>query len=142
MVGVWPWGELWRYNPDCKQWIFQQRMFDHPALSDKITHPYDFENRENDVGNLWGQRVTSLVVNGPHLYVSTSAKAPYLWKPDKFPFLAPSKWKSYGKVYQLTTAGNLAASVQWTTGPRPVLNSPHSHAALVTWPSVWLATAN
>ncbi|MEC7567248.1 MAG: hypothetical protein VX738_16320 [Planctomycetota bacterium] len=117
MVGVWPWGELWRYNPDSKQWIFRQRMFDHPALSDKITHPYEFENRENDVVNLWGQRVTSLVVNGPHLYVSTSAKAPYLWKPDKFPFLAPSKWKSYGNVYQLTTPGNLAASVRWTTGP-------------------------
>jgi hypothetical protein len=117
MVGVWPWGELWRYNPDSEQWIFTRRMFEHPTVSDKITHPYDFENRDSKVGNMWGQRVTSLVVNGPHLYVSTSAKAPYQWMPDRFPFLAPSKWKSYGKVYQLTTPGNLAASTKWTAGP-------------------------
>jgi hypothetical protein len=117
MVGVWPWGELWRYNPDSEQWIFTRRMFEHPIVSDKFTHPYDFENRDSKVGNMWGQRVTSLVVSGPHLFVSTSAKAPYQWMPDRFPFLAPSKWKSYGKVYQLTTPGNLAASTKWTAGP-------------------------
>ena len=117
MVGVWPWGELWRYNSDSEQWIFTRRMFEHPTVSDKITHPYDLENRGNNVGNMWGQRVTSLVVSGAHLYVSTSAKAPYPWEPQKYPFLTPSKWKSYGKVYQLTTPGSLAACLKWTTGP-------------------------
>ena len=117
MVGVWPWGELWRYNSDSDQWLFTRRMFEHPIVSDKITHPYDLENRGNSVGNMWGQRVTSLVVSGAHLYVSTSAKAPYPWEPQKYPFLLPSKWKSYGKVYQLTTPGCLAASLKWTAGP-------------------------
>ena len=54
-VGVWPWGELWRYNPDSRKWAFTQRMFDHPELSDRITHPYDVENDGGDVGNQWGQ---------------------------------------------------------------------------------------
>ena len=102
---------------DSEQWIFTRRMFEHPTVSDKITHPYDLENRGNNVGNMWGQRVTSLVVSGAHLYVSTSAKAPYPWEPQKYPFLTPSKWKSYGKVYQLTTPGSLAACLKWTTGP-------------------------
>ena len=116
-VGVWPWGELWRYNPDSQTWEFTQRMFDHPALSARITHPYDVENKGNDVGNQWGQRVTSLVPGGPSLFVSTSAKWPAEWDPDRFAFLAPDKWKSYGSVYKLTIPGHLGAATKWTDGP-------------------------
>jgi hypothetical protein len=116
-VGVWPWGEVWRNNPDSQQWIFMRRMFEHPALSADIVHPYDVENRNNSPGNLWGQRVTSLVVNGADLFISTSAKAPYEWEPGRYPFLAPDKWKSYGKVYRATMPGHLSASTKWSDGP-------------------------
>ncbi len=114
MVGVWPWGELWRHSVNTRKWQLTRRMFDHPELSDEITHPYDVENRGNPVGNLWGQRVTSLVASGPDLFVSTSAKSPFEWDPQSFPFLAPDKWKSYGKVYRLTIPGHLAAPTKWT----------------------------
>ena len=117
LVGVWPWGELWRYNPDRRQWTFMRRMFKHPELSSDIVHPYDVENRKNSPGNLWGQRVTSLIPNGPDLFVSTSAKAPYEWDPGRYPFLAPEKWKSYGKVYRATMPGHLSAPTRWTNGP-------------------------
>ena len=117
IVGVWPWGEVWRYNTDSREWSFLRRMFDHPALSSKITHPYDSENRNNQPQNLWGQRVTSLVPSGADLFISTSAKAPFEWKPEKYPFLIPHKWKSYGKVYRLTFPGHLSTSTKWTTGP-------------------------
>jgi hypothetical protein len=116
-VGVWPWGELWRYNPDSRKWAFTQRMFDHPPLSNRITHPYDVENNGGDVGNQWGQRVTSLVPGGASLFVSTSAKWPAEWDADKFAFLAPKKWKSYGSVYRLTMPGHLSATTKWTDGP-------------------------
>ena len=116
-VGVWPWGELWRYNRDSRRWAFMRRMFDHPSLSDKIVHPYDLENRGGEVGNQWGQRVTSLVTSGPHLFVATSAKWPCPWEPKKFPFLAPSKWKAYGTVYRLKMPGHLGATTRWTDGP-------------------------
>lgn len=115
-VGVWPWGELWRYNPSSSTWHFERRMFEHPALSEKIVHPYDIENRQNDVPNLWGQRVTSLVTSGDGLYVSTSAKAPCEWQPDRYPFLANDLWKSYGAVYRLKSTGHLGASTAWTEG--------------------------
>ena len=120
MVGVWPWGEVWRYNPDSRKWIFSRRMFEHPVLSDQITHPYDVENRDNAPQNLWGQRVTSLVANGPDLFISTSAKSPFEWKPKTYPFLAPEKWKSYGKVYRATMPGHLAAPTIWTDGPTTI----------------------
>jgi len=117
LVGVWPWGELWRYQPDAGKWSLVRRMFDHPQLSDQIVHPYDVENRGNSVSNQWGQRVTSLVTSGPDLFVATSAKDPCEWDAVKFPFLAPEKWRSYGTVYRLTTPGHLGASTIWTAGP-------------------------
>jgi hypothetical protein len=120
LVGVWPWGELWRYNPDSKTWVFMRRMFDHPDLSDQITHPYDVENKGYAVGNQWGQRVTSLVCCGPDLFISTSAKSPCQWDPKQFPFLAPDKWKSYGAVYRMTMPGHLSATTNWTEGPTTI----------------------
>ena len=119
-VGVWPWAEVWRYNPDSRRWVFMRRMFEQPALSDKITHPYEVENKDHPVNNLWGQRVTSLIPNGPDLFVSTSSKGVDKWKPEAFPFLAPEKWKAYGKVYRVTMPGHLAASTKWTDGPTTI----------------------
>lgn len=116
-VGVWPWGEVWRYNPDSKSWAFMQRMFDHPEPSDKIIHPYDVENKGNSVGNQWGQRVTSLVTRGSDLFISTSAKWPCEWDEETFPFLANNKWQSYGRVYRMTMPGHLGAPTKWTNGP-------------------------
>ena len=119
-VGVWPWAEVWRYNVDSRRWAFMRRMFDHPALSDKISHPYEVENKDHPVQNLWGQRVTSLIPNGPDLFLSTSSKGVDKWKPQEFPFLAPEKWKSYGKVYRVTMPGHLAAATAWTDGPTTI----------------------
>jgi hypothetical protein len=116
-VGVWPWGELWRYNADSKQWTFMRRMFDHPELSEEIMHPYDVENLGNATSNQWGQRVTSLVTSGADLFISTSAKWPCDWEPEKFAFLAPDKWKSYGSVYRMTMPGHLGATTKWTGSP-------------------------
>lgn len=116
-VGVWPWGEVWRYNPDSKSWAFMRRMFDHPDLSSKIVHPYDVENSNNSVGNQWGQRVTSLVTSGADLFVSTSAKFPCEWDAEKYPFLAPDNWKSYGSVYRMAMPGHLGGTTAWTDGP-------------------------
>jgi hypothetical protein len=119
-VGVWPWAEVWRYNPNSCRWTFMRRMFDQPELSDKITHPYEVENKDHPVNNLWGQRVTSLIPNGPDLFISTSSKGGDKWMPKAFPFLAPDKWKSYGKVCRVTMPGHLAAATKWTDGPTTI----------------------
>ncbi len=117
LTGVWPWGELWLYHPDTKQWKLLRRMFDHPPVTKDVGHPYEKENRNNPVSNLWGQRVTSLVTCGDSVFIATSAKSPCEWNPGLNPFLAPDKWKSYGSVYRLTMPGHLGASAAWTEGP-------------------------
>lgn len=116
-VGVWPWGELWRYNPDSKKWAFVRRVFDHPEVSDKIVHPYDVESKGAEVPNRWGQRVTSLIPIGTDLFLSTSAKDPCEWDAKKYPFLAPDKWRAYGAVHRLSMPGHLSAASGWTDGP-------------------------
>lgn len=116
-VGVWPWGELWRYHPDRNEWSLARRLFTHPPLSNQVLHPYDVENQGNAVKNQWGQRVTSLVTVGDALFASTSAKDPCEWRPEAEPFLAPDKWRSYGAVHQLRLPGHLQAATRWTDGP-------------------------
>lgn len=116
-VGLWPWGELWRYERESRKWFLDRRMFDHPAISDQIIHPYDKESRGAEVPNRWGQRVTSLIPLGADLFVSTSAKDPCVWDAGKYPFLASGQWKSYGAVYRLSMPGHLSSNVRWTDGP-------------------------
>ena len=115
-VGVWPWGEVWRYNRDADEWRWVRRMFTHPLVTDETTHPYENECIGHDlVTNQWGQRVTSLVPLGGSLMISTSAKWPCEWKPE-FKFLGDDKWKEYGSVFRLTMPGHLSAPVRWTQG--------------------------
>lgn len=118
-VGVWPWAEVWRLDRDAGKWHSLGRMFTHPPVTDKTTHPYETEcTTLNLVLNLWGQRVTSMVPLGDSLLVSTSPKGPLEWDPQKYPFVADDdKWKEYGQVYRLTMPGHLCASVKWTGRP-------------------------
>ena len=115
VVGVWPWGEVWRYHPAKDQWTFGRRMFPHPEPTKETTHPYDLENQDDVPRNQWGQRVTSLITSGPDLFISTSAKSPQKWDPKLTPFLAPDKWKSYGKVYRVSLPG---ISLRPPNGPK------------------------
>ena len=57
---------------------------------------------------------TSLIPSGPDLFIATSAKWPCDWDAQKFPFLAPDNWESYGKVYRVTMPGHLGAATHWT----------------------------
>ncbi len=116
-AGVWPWAEVWRYDDARSKWFFAGRMFTHPELTDKKTHPYEEETKKlGSVLNRWGQRVTSLVPLGDALFISTSSKGGTPWEP-KFAFLANDKWKEYGKVYRYRKPGSLAAHTEWKNDP-------------------------
>lgn len=115
--GVWPWGEVWKYDGDSSGWNFQGRMFTHPQPTDETTHPYENETKQlGSVLNRWGQRVTSLVPLGDSLFISTSSKGGAAWEP-KFDFLAGEKWKEYGAVYEYRQPGALVVRTNWTEGP-------------------------
>jgi uncharacterized lipoprotein YddW (UPF0748 family) len=116
-AGVWPWAEVWRYDRDRRAWNFVQRMFDHPALTNKRTHPYEAETAAVDkVANLWGQRVTGLVPLGRDLFITTSSKGGGEWEP-RFGFLTPEQREDYGAIYRATLPGQLTVATRWTPGP-------------------------
>lgn len=116
-AGVWPWGEIWRYDRGRSQWDFVQRAFTHPEPQAEFQHPYEAETKQVDkVYNLWGQRITGMAPLGESLFITTSSKSGKAWDP-KFDFLTPERVADYGAVYRATLPGNLAASVAWKTGP-------------------------
>ena len=116
-VGVWPWGEVWRYHRDLDEWNLARRMFTHPPITDQTIHPYELECQAlGIVANLWGQRVTSMVPLEDSLLITTSAKTPIPWDP-KFDFLNDHTWKEYGSVTRLRSASHLSVPLKWTDGP-------------------------
>ena len=116
-VGVWPWAELWRYNRDEEKWHSMGRMFSHPEITDKTTHPYEAAANELKlVTNHWGQRVTGLIPLHDRLMLSTSSKGTGLWQ-ERFKFLDETQRREYGAVLQLNMPGNLATTIQWQEKP-------------------------
>ncbi|QDT77316.1 hypothetical protein Mal35_07420 [Gimesia maris] len=116
-AGVWPWGELWRYNEDENRWHSHGRMFSHPVAHKRTVHPYEEEAKaHNLVLNHWGQRVTGLVPLGDSLMVSTSTKGTYPWL-EKYTFLTDDQRREYGTVLDFKMPGNLAAQIKWKDAP-------------------------
>lgn len=115
-VGVWPWGEVWRYQRERDTWTLARRMFSHPEPTGATLHPYENETQAlGGVANQWGQRVTSMVPVNDSLFGSTSAKWPCEWEP-KFDYIGSEAWKEYGTVTHLRVPGHLSAPVAWTEG--------------------------
>lgn len=122
-VGVWPWGEVWRYDRNASQWLFVGRTFTRPAPTEQVGHPfeaeikaYNAEHGTNIVFNEWGQRVTSLAVVGDSLYIGTGNKGGIAPHPG-FTFLTPEVLREYGQVLRLRMPGHLTGPVKWTQGP-------------------------
>jgi len=122
-VGVWPWGEVWRYDADAKQWLSLGRMFRLPPVTDAVVHPFEKEIKDFNathgtdiVINNWGQRVTSMVPLGTDLMVSTSAKG-HLPRDPRLAFLTDEVWEQYGRVIRLHMPGNLAVTMRWKGQP-------------------------
>ena len=113
-VGVWPWGELWRYDPDMKTWDFVARVFDTPAMRRDISAPYVEEMADKwDAVNYWGQRITSLVNYQNALYIGTMNKQGKPFRPDRHDFLDEAAVKQYGRVFRLEGNAQTTAPFTW-----------------------------
>jgi hypothetical protein len=114
LMGVWPWAELWRYNPDSARWISMGRMFTRPEIAEAPIHPWEAECVEAGlVTNAWGQRLTGLTPLGSSLLASTSAKGTYS-AATRADFLDDEAYAEYGAVHRVDMPGCLSAPVQWT----------------------------
>ena len=117
-VGVWPWAELWRLNPDDQQWVSMGRMFTQPELSDKMVHPFENLTRElKTVGNGLGQRLTSLVPQEDAMYIGTSSKRGETWSKEAETLLPKDLRDQYGAIYRIQMPGNLATTIKWKEQP-------------------------
>ena len=67
--------------------------------------------------DVWGQRITQLVPLGKHLYLATGNKSGE-HNPEWRKFLpSPALASEYGRVYELTSPGNLACNLPEQGGP-------------------------
>ena len=118
LVGVWPWAELWRHDPDTGRWVFMQRMLTHPPVHDNPVHAYEKEaTAAGFVLNCLGQRLTSMVPLRDALIVGTSSKGANTIAPEKLAFMTPAQRDEYGMVHRLHMPGNLAAVMTWKDKP-------------------------
>jgi hypothetical protein len=115
-VGVWPWGEVWKYRREVEDWTLARRMFTHPEPTNATLHPYENETRAlGGVANQWGQRVTSMVPLGDSMLIATSAKWQCEYE-EKFGYIGDPAWKEYGTITHVRVPGHLSAPVKWTEG--------------------------
>ncbi|MBM4049002.1 MAG: hypothetical protein FJ279_28215, partial [Planctomycetes bacterium] len=114
LVGVWPWAELWRLDPDAQRWVAMGRLFTHPKVHETPPHPYEDQMKAAGlVINLLGQRLGSMVPLGDALLMSTSSKGGHTWGTEKDCMDAKQR-DEYGAIHRLHMPGNLAAALQWT----------------------------
>jgi hypothetical protein len=114
-VGVWPWGELWRYDKDHNQWHSLNRVFTKPAPHVNPLHPYEAESiADGQVHNNWGQRLCSMAPLAADLMLSTSAKAPWL-STSAPPIIEndPAHLDEYRAILRLNRPGSLTTPINW-----------------------------
>lgn len=118
-VGVWPWGELWRYDRDTRKWSMVQRMFRHPYPSNMIIHPYEEEARAAGlVHNILGQRVPALLPVRDDLLVTTASKSSWSDQMAKLTeTFGTEAINEYGLIHRLHLPGNLSAVITWKDSP-------------------------
>ena len=113
-AGVWPWGELWRYDPETKSWTFVTRVFESPMPNRENQEPFAQAMKDKaDVYNYWGQRITSLTNVGDSLYIATMNKQGMPYKPEEHEFMTPEILAQYGKVHRLRSNAQVAAPFLW-----------------------------
>ena len=122
-VGVWPWAELWRYDHHGDKWHFVRRIFEHPAITDEMNHPwedrvvgYNEMHGGEVVWNGWGNRTTGMVPMDDSLFISTSAKG-CSERDVRMEFLHDDEvWDEYRTVHRMRKPGCVAGPVAWREG--------------------------
>ena len=113
-AGVWPWGELWRFDPDERSWEFVARVFDDPEVTKDVQEPFAEEMAgKSDVYNYWGQRIVSLVPYGDSLYIGTMNKGGGAFKPAEHGFIDGDTLAQYGRAFRLKRNAQVVGPFVW-----------------------------
>ena len=113
-VGVWPWGELWRFDHEAKAWTLVTRVFTQPALSMEDQEPYARAMKDKPPAyNAWGQRIVNLTNFGSSMYIATMNKGGTPWIPEVQTIIPESAVAEYGAVHRFTAPGQIAGPFEW-----------------------------
>lgn len=113
-AGVWPWGEVWRFDHEANVWIFVKRFFEQPELSIEDQEPYARAMKDKPAPyNMWGQRIVNLTNYQDAMYVSTMNKQGSPWERDVHDFLDEATVAQYGAVYRYQAPAQIAAPFTW-----------------------------
>lgn len=113
-VGVWPWGELWRFDHEANTWTLVTRVFTQPELSIEDQEPYARAMKDKPPAyNAWGQRIVSLTNFKDSLYIATMNKGGTPWIPEVQAVIPEAAVAEYGVVYKLTARGQVAVPFTW-----------------------------
>lgn len=113
-VGVWPWGELWRFDHEAKTWTLVTRVFTQPEFSIEDQEPYARAMKDKPPAyNAWGQRIVSLTNFKDSLYIATMNKGGTPWIPEVQAVIPEAAVAEYGRVHQLTARGQVAVPFIW-----------------------------
>ena len=112
-AGVWPWGQVWRFDPFEHKWDLLKRLFSHPDMS-KLTvaqmadEPYAAELQSNKLG----QRVNSFVSVHDSIYILTSAKDGHAQPVADKSGLTSRQIAEYGAVHRFSSTGVLSLPIE------------------------------
>lgn len=113
-AGVWPWGELWRFDHLANRWDFVARVFSQPALSIEDQEPYARAMKDKPPAyNAWGQRIVNLTNYRDALYIATMNKGGTPWIPEVRDVVPEGAVAEYGVVHKLTAPAQVAAPFTW-----------------------------
>ena len=113
-VGVWPWGELWRFDHEAGRWTFVTRVFSQPDLSMDDQEPYARAMKDKPPAyNAWGQRIVNLTNFQNALYIATMNKGGTPWIPEVQTIVPETAVAEYGMVHKLTVPAQVAAPFAW-----------------------------
>lgn len=113
-VGVWPWGELWRFDHESNRWTLVIRVFTQPAISIEDQEPYARAMKDKPPAyNAWGQRIVSLTNFRDSMYIATMNKGGTPWIPEVQAVVPEAAVAEYGVVHKLTARGQVAVPFTW-----------------------------
>jgi hypothetical protein len=112
LAGVWPWGQVWKFDPYTKDWSLMGRLFKYPDLEKlSVAELTDEPLAKQLQSNALGQRVNSFVSLGDSIYAIGSAKDNYSLEVAKESKLPKEQLDEYGAVHRLSTTGMLSVSL-------------------------------
>ena len=111
LVGVWPWGELYRGHPS-RGWSRFIQAFNRDARQPDAGHPYD----ELGMNNCLGQRIFQILPWGRGFVYSTTMKNNDTECAGAISRLSPDQQAEYGRVMFVERTNALTCNLVWTPG--------------------------